>query len=414
MAVEPAPPAKGGGYRALLSDRNFRFVFLSGSAGDTGYAVYSIAILWLAYRVSGSLAVAGLVLFVEFGVYSLSFLVGPFVDRVADLRTVLLIGYPIQALFAFLIGLLQLEGRLTTFALLALVIALSVVWDFTWTASQAILPRVVSGEALFRANGLLGAVNGGNQIAGYAAGAGLILLVGPAGGALLYAGLNLAGAVFALPIRAPLGASTRTGYLDELRDGWRYLSAGDGHPRLQFVAFSSAQGLFSAAPALLIALLAASRFDAPASSYGILFTAFAIGGVVGSLAIGQLNPRQRLTEFLVGIGLVEGGLVVVAVQAAPMLWPSIAAWFAVGAFDVGFYTAYIAYLQATTPPPLVARTLTNAYFPRGGARAIGGLLVGVLALSLSATTLGVIVGGAFVAAALAGPALLPAVRRLRF
>lgn len=408
------PSAAREGYRTLLADRTFRFVFLSTSAGDTGYAVYAIAILWLAYRISGSLAIAGLVVFVEFAVYGMSFLVGPFVDRVADLRTVLLIGYPFQAVLAALLGVLAVEGRLTTPVLLAIVVPLSIVWDFTWTASQAILPRVVAGDQLFRANGLLGAVSGGNQIAGYAAGAGLILLVGPSGGAFLYAALNVAGGLLAIPIRARSGPRTAAGYVEELKAGWRYLAGGAGRPRLQLVAYSTAQGFFSAAPALLITLLAASRFADPASSYGALFTAFAVGGVVGSLGLGQVNPRRFLTVYLVGVGVAEGLLVVAAVALAPSLVPSIGAWFLVGVFDVGFYTAYLVYFQATTPAPLVARTLTDAYFPRGTSRAVGGLCVGLLAASLSAAALGTLVGGAFVATALAGPALLPAVRRLGF
>jgi hypothetical protein len=414
MAVEPKPPGAVGGYWSLLRDRIFRYYFLSGAAGDAGYAVYSIAILWLAYRVSGSLAVAGLVLFVEFGIYSLSFLVGPVVDRVRDLRTVLLIGYPAQAVFAFLIGLLQYQGRLTVPALLALVVALSVVWDFTWTASQAILPRIVSGGELFRANGLTGAVSGGNQIAGYAAGAGLILLVGPAGGAFLYAALNLVGALLAIPIRAVAESPPSRGYFAEMADGWKYLAGGESRQRLQLVAYATAQGFFSAAPALLIALLAAQRFPNPATSYGILFTAFAIGGVLGSLLLGQVNPRKHLAALLVGVSVAEGLLVIVAVGAAPLLIPSIGAWFSVGVFDVGFYTAYIVYFQATTPAAMVARGLTNAYFPRGTSRAIGGLVVGLLAVSLTPFALGALVGAVFVAVGFAGPALLPAVRRLGF
>ncbi|MCI4330846.1 MAG: MFS transporter [Thermoplasmata archaeon] len=414
MAPTPASPSPGDGYWSLLRNRNFRFVFLSGSAGDTGYAAYSIAILWIAYRVSGSLAVAGLVLFVEFGVYSMSFLVGPVVDRVRDLRSVLLVGYPTQALLAFVVGLLQSEGRLTTPTLLLLVIALSVVWDFTWTATQAILPRVVSGDALFRANGLSGAVSGGNQIAGFAAGAGLLLIVGPAGATFLYAALNVVAALLAIPIRAVSDSTPSAGYLEEMAQGWRYLAAGEGRPRLQLVTYATAQGFFSAAPALLIALLASREFADPVSSYGILFTAFGIGGVVGSLGLGQVNPRRHLTALLVGVGVGEGVLVLAAVEVAPALLASIAAWFWVGVFDVGFYTAYVVYFQATAPAPMVARALTNAYFPRGGARAVGGLVVGVLAVTLSPVALGSLVGGVFVAIAVLGPALLPAVRRLGF
>ena len=158
-------------YRALLSDRRFLYYFASQISGDSGYAVYAISVIWLALEISGSLFIAGLVLAVEFAIYSLSFAIGPFVDRVRNLRSVLLIGYPLQAALALTLAGLEYAHELTVPGLLVLVVVISFVWDFTWTATNAIPPKIVGPDALFRANGLTSAVSGGNQIAGYAAGA---------------------------------------------------------------------------------------------------------------------------------------------------------------------------------------------------------------------------------------------------
>ncbi|HEY6239038.1 MAG TPA: MFS transporter [Thermoplasmata archaeon] len=402
-------------YARLFGRRSFRYFFVSFGLGEAGYAVYAIGVLWLAVTVSHSALVTGLVLAVEFGVYSLSFLAGPIIDRTRDLRTILVIGYPVQAALALLLGVLALEGLLTVPLLFLLIVALSIVWDFTWTALNAALPRIVASDELFLANGLTGAVSGGNQIAGYAAGAGLLLLVGsPAVGMLLYGVLNATAAVASLAVRAPRAPSPPSRLPDEYREGWRYLVGTRSPPVRAVVAFSCAQGLFSAAGPLLITILTFRTFADPARSFSLLFTAFAVGGVAGNLVLGQISPRAYAGRLLVGATVLEGLLLIVAVAAAPSIAWSLPTWAAVGFVDVGFYTTVVVFFQAATPAPLVGRTLSNAYLFRGSSRAAGALLIGALAATLAPFPLGVLIGGAFVAVGLIAPAASPAIARLRF
>jgi MFS family permease len=231
---------------------------------------------------------------------------------------------------------------------------------------------------------------------------------------LLYGALNAAAAVASLGVRAPRAPSAPSHLADEFRDGWRYLVGTRSPPVRAVVAFSSAQGLFSAAGPLLITLLTFRSFADPARSYSLLFTAFAVGGVAGSLVLGQVSPRAYAGRILVGVTVLEGILLVVAVAVAPSIALSLPAWAAVGFVDVGFYTTVVVFLQAATPAPLVGRTLSNAYLFRGSSRAAGALLVGALAVVLAPFPLGVLIGGAFVAIGLVGPAVAPAIARLRF
>jgi MFS family permease len=406
--------AKESGYYQLLRNRRFLFLWSSGSVGDAGYAVYSISILWLSYQLSGSLLISGLVLFVEFGIYALSFIAGPFVDRVADLRTVLLVGYPLQGVTAAAIGWATLSGHLTVPLLLILVVTISFVWDFTWTASQAALPRIVAKDQLFRANGLTSALSGGNQIAGFAVGGVLILVTGPGGGAMLMAALMGVSAILSIPISAPAPKQARDQPIfQDFTDGWKHLMAEPRRPLMQLAVFSALQAFFSGAPALIITLASSTIFTNSSTAYAILFTAFMAGGLVGGLALGQLNPRRHLTPLLVGALLAEAGLIVLTLRLSPNLIESAVGWFTVGMFDVAFYTGYIAYLQAKTPDGLLGRTTSNMYLFRGMSRATGALLVGAMAF-LGAVTLGTMVALVFVAVAVASPLVLPAVRHLEF
>jgi hypothetical protein len=399
-------------YRALLTDRRFLPFFLGESAGSTGYAVYAITVPWLAYQIGGPRAL-GLALLVEFGIYSLSFLAGPFIDRVRSLRTVLVAGYVGQAALAALLGLIAAGGHLSVLTLLAIVVPLSAVWDFTWTAQNAAPPRLVPTSDLLRANGIIGAVSGGNQVAGYAAGAGLVLFVGPAGGMFLYAALNVVAALLSLGVVAPRLEIALPKLGESFRQGWAYFLGGPGRPLLQISAMGAAQSFVSAAPVLLLTVLAASR-SGGVTIYALSFTAFALGGVAGSLALGQWAPRRRLGRVFALGAVAEAGLLVVAVLLAPYEPFSAPAWAAVGAVDVTFYTVLLAYYQGSSPPELIGRTASNAYLFRGTARAVGSLVLAGLLVTVDPVPLALGVGAALVAVGTVAPLALPAARRMGF
>ncbi len=402
------------GYRTLLRDRRFVRAISSIALGNGGYSVYAVAILWLSLELSGSLAVAGLVLLVEFGIYSITFVAGPTVDRARDLRRVLAAGYGLQALLALAIGVASSLNVLTIPLLLTLVGGISLVWDFTWTADNALIPRIVAEKDLFRANGVAEAVGGGNAIAGYAAGAGLILFVGAGDAMYLYAGLQLAAMVAILPLSLPSSRVVTTSALEDFWEGWKELGRGTGKPLLQLAIFAGFQGFFSQSPPLLLTLFSNARFADPAMAYGFLFTSYAVGGVIGGLLLGRWNPREKLLVLMSGGTVATAVLLVVAEFAAPLLAPSVALWFLVGAASVAFYAAFMTYLQARVPVDRFGRVLTNVYLFRGVPSAVGAAAIGFLATAWGPTDLVLLVAFAWVAIAAAGPLTLPALKDLRF
>lgn len=276
------------------------------------------------------------------------------------------------------------------------------------------VPRLVSEGELFRANALFNAISGGNTVVGFGAGAALLIVVGPGGGMFLYALLNLAAALIVIPLSLPSVRSVVTGLLEDFWEGWKELGRGEGRPLLQLAVFSSFQAFFTAAGPLLITLLTQREFVSHTFSYALLFTAFTIGGIVGGLILGSLNPRKSVSLVIFGTTAAEGILIVAAVYAAPSLGPSLILWFLTGIFASGFYQAYNAYLQAKVPQDRFGRVLTNLYLFRGIPTAIGAVAVGVLATLLGAPLLAWIIALTYVLCALLGPTLLPGIRRLSF
>ena len=408
--------ASGGissGFRSVLANRRYLLYQSAAIIASTGYSVYAVSIPWLTFQNSGSFLVVGLVLFVEVGIYSLTFLVAPLVDRTVDKRVIFIVGFPIQAVAAVALGLTASRGELHLPLLLGLVTVLSVVWDFEWAVFQ-VAPRILlSKDELFAAGGISGALGGGASISGFALGAGLILFSGVSASAYLYAVLLLLATLLAsrVPLRGP--RSVDQGYLDGFRAGWEYLGSSEGRPLLQLGTLDAVVGFFSSAPALLITLFANRAFPNPSLAYGVLFTAFVVGGVAVDLTLGYLNPRKRVGFVLVG-GLAAASVALaLAGLSPPSLFATAGAWAlaggALGAYASGKFTFEWAYV----PEDRLARVISNLYVFPGVSGSIGAIVVGALAASVSGSLLAGLIAGVFAAAVLLA-LLLPAVRRFAF
>jgi hypothetical protein len=411
----PEPEAKPvrGSYRTVLRNRRYVTYESSAIATSTGYAVYSIAIPWLAYQSSGSFLVVGLVLFAEIGIYSLTFLCAPLVDRTADKRWVFVIGYPIQAAAAVTLGWASGRGELSLPLLLGLVSVLAVAWDFEWAVFQ-VAPRLLLGkDELFAAQGIASAFGGGAAVGGYAAGAGLILLAGPGSSGFLYAGLLAVGTLLAAMVPLRGSAGPRSGYLSGFVEGWRYLASAAGRPLLQLGALDVVAGFFTSAPPILLTLFAERSFPDPVFAYGLLFTAYVVGGVGVGLALGQLNPRRRVGFVLVGGLVVGASALFLAGLTPPSVLLAFVAWAAAGGGIGAYSSTKYTFQWGYVPPDRLARVTGNLYLFAGSSGAVGALVLGDLSTRWPPTELVALVAGIFGAAAVLS-CVLPAIRRFSF
>jgi hypothetical protein len=406
-------PVTDGGLRSVLTNRPFVLWLGAQTTGIIGYSAWSISVLWLAYQISGTLLTTALVLFVQYSIYSVTFIAGPFVDRSPDKRTVFLIVLPLESVTAALIGVAYATGSLSVALLLGAVAVMALLDDFWWTADNTV-PRILVGkDQVLRANGLQSATVGGGSLAGYSFGAALLIVVGPGGGAFLFAALLAASAILLIPVRIRSTPTPGQGLFSNFVEGWSILGRGKGRPLLQIGALFAAEGFFIGAPALLVTLFANREFGGSSHVYGLLFTAYVVGAVVSGLAVARANPRKYLGRLLVGTMVAEGATIALAVVALPQVLLSTGAWFIVG-LTAGIPTTLLySYLQATTPPEAIGRVLSNLYLFPGVASALGVITFGVLSSTVSPATLGYAVGLGLAATGVAAVAV-PAVRGMRF
>ncbi|MGI0071026.1 MAG: hypothetical protein ACRECT_03010 [Thermoplasmata archaeon] len=401
------------GFRSVLRNRQYLYFLGSSNAASVGYSVYAISVVWLAYTVSHSYFVVGLVLFVEYATYAATFLIGPFVDRVGNQRTIYLICYPIQAVAAATIGVADVRGVLTTPLLVGLIVLISALWDLAWAAYNAAPGILLSPAEQFAASGVSGAIGGANTIAGYAAGGVLILVVGADGGMFLYAALLAVGAILAVRLSIRPGPPREVGLADSFREGWRTLSAGPGSPLLQLASVDAVQGFFMSGTALFITLTSVSVFAASGGAYGVLFTVYVVGGVAAGLLLGRFNPRGRAGAVLVGALLATGAGFALSVSVPAVLVVLALVWFLIGLFLSMYGDAKYAFLRGSVDPQRLGRVTANLYLFPGITSAVGALVLGDLANTTSPLDFGLLLGVGFLAAGLLA-VVLPGVKVLRY
>jgi len=402
-----------GGWRELLANPRYRLLLACQTFSGTGYAVYAVSVLFLAYGLTGNLLIAGAVLFVEYGVYSATFLVAPIVDRALDKRWVLLACFPVQAAAAGALAYELRAGTLSIGVLLGLVFLLAVLWDLDWAVFM-VAPRIVLPKRqLFIADGFASVVAVGTQIGGYAGGGALVYLVGPFGGATAYAILLLAATAVTVPLVLTVEASPRTPFWETFRRGWDGFRGSAGRTLSELGGLEILVGFFAAVPPLLIPAIAYQRFASPAEVYGPLVTAFAVGGSAAGIWIGHLNPRRFVGRIVILTPAVAGICVLGLVASASSLIVIALLLAGVGAALAARYTAKYTWLQGTYPPELLGRLSANLYLFTGVSGSIAVLVVGSLSVGVPLGTLmlldaiGLLIGGVLAIG-------LPHVRRMSF
>ena len=403
----------GTGPPSLLANRRFSLWLGSQTACNLGYSAWVISVLWLAYQISGTLLLSALVLFVQYGIYSLTSIAGPFADRTRNKRSVFLIVLPLQAITATLVGIFATSGLLSEAVLLSAVAVMSLLDDFWWTTSNTV-PRILVGrDNLLRASGIQTAFFGAGSLAGYAAGAALLIFFGAAGGAFLRAAMLTLSAALLIPVAIPTAPTRVRRLLGSFAEGWSLLWKESGRSLLKIGSLFAAWGFFVGAPALLITLFANREYGSSSLDYGLLFTAYMVGVIASGIAVHRTNPRRYIGTFLVLAMIAQGATIALAVVTLPMLVPSAAVWFLVGLASGVPSTLVYAYLQAVAPPEAVGRIVSDLELFPSATGAIGAVVLGVLATVISPTALGLYLG--LVLVVVGACALgVPEVRRMRF
>lgn len=339
---------------ALMRDRVLGPFLLGKMLSSTGIWIENIAAAVLMYQLTKSAFMVGAVSMVQFaGPLVLSLWTGALTDRVDRRRLLIAARIVSGTAVGTLAAVLAIFGE--DFGgppvLLACVGLVGVGHALSLPSMQALLPSLVPPDDLEQALALNSAGPGVARTIGPAAGAGLLVLGGPALAFGVSASTQLIFAVILALIEAR--PHQRSDKRPDLLGGLRYIVK---NRTAGLVILAIALAGFGMDPVITLTPSLADMLGGGSQLVGFFATTFGIGAVVATLLFQRL--RRVLSLRLVGVGgfwMLAAGLVIVAV--IPVLWGIAAGFFVAGA---GFILATVsanARIQTRVPDHLRGRVM---------------------------------------------------------
>ena len=385
-------------YQEALAVRPFRLLWVGQAVsyfGDTMNTAGLVIMLFVLTR-SASIVALGLIAkaipTILFGLIA-----GPLVDRVnrqrlmilADLtRAILTVSIPF-------FGTYWLPG---VFIAVFLIAAASAFFN---PAKQAILPNLVPGRLLVRANGLVSSSEKTMELLGYSL-AGLIVaavswlpLFLIDAGTYLFSAVSLLG-VPDLAVRAK-GASFRLA--SDVVEGLRFVLR--NAVLRSTMTLTLVVAVFFGLTTTILVVMAYETLKGGASAYGFIEAAIGAGAIVGALIAAELVNRTRAgTLLLLGAGGV--GLANVFVGFSTNLSATIVFLLLGGILNMVYYVPLISVTQRESPDSVRGRVMATRFLLVQGGYLAGMALAGPMSDRFGAPMVFVVGGLFLVVAALLG------------
>ena len=346
-------------YPTILRNRNFARLFYAGATSTVGFAIGQIALTWVIWANTGSaidVAYVGGSFILAAIVFSLA--AGALVDR-HERR-----GLMVLSDLARAAALLALAGFLLAFGfnLIAILLAAFLLGSFTTLfqpAERALMPEIVGNERIAGANALVQTSTSVLQFASNTAGAGIIALAGVVAAfglntltfllsAVLIAGIaGLSG-----PKAARGGGERRPSFLDDIRDGFRYIAR--NRALLELTVSAGLANFFLSMVFQFFVVYASVVLGGGVLVFGAVSGLFALGFAPGA----YMSARFKTVRFAGKVWILTGiltGACVVALVAAPYLVPALAFAFAMGTLLGLTNTTWLTAVQLIVPTDMQGR-----------------------------------------------------------
>lgn len=367
-----------------LRHRNARRFFLGLLVSNVGTWMQMTAVSLVVYNITHRATDTGLNLLAQFlPMLLLGSWAGAVADR-RDKRRTALLTQTLQALLAFVLGVVTLAGWVNLPVLYTLSVLLGVVNAFDNPARRGFVIELVEPSEISNAVSLNTAVMTGSRI------------VGPALAALLMQHLDqrtgpgwlfLANGVSFLAILWPIVAIDQTKLHRSpqaqrggtpVRDAIRFI-ANDRRLRIVFITFTVV-GTFAFNYSVSLLKIADARFDRK-YLFGVLLATTGFGSMVGSL-LTAARRRVSVKWFLAnGLLLGVSGL---ALAWAPSIWLALVFSVPVGMGGAAFIAAQNSILQQESPHDMRGRLLALSAVAFLGSTPVGAPVTGWIADHVSA------------------------------
>ena len=356
----------------LRKNRSFHLYLLKVALTSLAFSVYSIFMPIFAYKYSGSLVFTGVVLFAQYGIYSLVFLTGPVVDRVRNKRNIFALSYSSIAAFSMFLAVMLYMNSLTPAILLAVVIAIAISDNCAGTAGHIVLPFLVNKSDFFRANGYAHLISGTHAVGGFVLAGVILIFLGDFESIVLYS--TAMAAAFVVILFIPLVTRHSVTVKGGFTEGWRYLVL-NHKPLIMTSLYLSLISFFGLAPALFIL-----QGTAGSSWYIILYASFMVGGSVAGPLLGMMNMKKGIGYVIVSSAMAYALLIMASSYLFAVPFAEIPVWVASGISFNFSIMLFNVYLQGSVREDFLGRSASSLYTFRGISTSFGVLAMPILIL----------------------------------
>jgi predicted MFS family arabinose efflux permease len=383
-----------GNIARTLAHRNFGIYVAGNSVSLIGTWMQRTGVGWLAWELSHSGAVLGLVAFADLfpGV-----LIGPFggalADRVDRLR-VIKIAQSLIMLQALALFVLTASGAITVPLLVALVLFQGAVIGFNQPARLALIPNLVARPDLATAVAINSIVFNTARFIGPAL-AGVAIVALDVSAVFALNALSFLAFLFALSrlrLEASAAPRSRRSMLGAIADGLAYALR---HPGIGPILLLQAVLAVCARPFVeLLPGFAAEVFARGAPGLATLSSTIGIGAIAGGLWLAQRPGQAGLPEIVLGTSVMVA-LTTLAFAICPWFWPAVACVALAGCAMVVTGAGTQTVLQTAVDEDMRGRVLSLFGLIFRGGPALGALAMGAAseALGLQAPlTAGALIG----------------------
>jgi len=366
-----------------LRHRNYRLFFTGQLISLTGTWMQSVAQAWLAYRLTDSAAMLGIVGFAgQIPALLFSPAGGVVADRFAR-RQVLLATQASSMLLALALAALTLSGQITIAWILALAALSGVVNAFDIPTRQAFAIDMVGREDMVNAIALNSSIFNGARVAGPALAGLLVARIGEGWCFLVNAVSYFAVLASLLAMRLPAVVRTAqaTSVWTSVREGFVYVSR--ARPVRALLLLLGLVSLTGMPYAVLMPVFAREILGGGARELGLLMGASGVGALLGAIVLATRRSVRGLGSF---VAFCAGGmgLTLIAFAYSRSLWLSALFLVPVGFFMMSEMASSNTLIQSLIPDAMRGRVMSLYAMMFMGMAPIGALLAGALAASIGA------------------------------
>ncbi len=378
-------------FRAL-KHRNYQLFFFGQIISLSGTWMQSVAQSWLVYRLTGSVALLGLIGFAgQFPIFLLTAFGGAIADRY-NRRNILIATQTAAMATASVLAFLTLSGLIEVWHLFALAIVSGIFNAFDIPARQSFVMDMVGRDDLLNAVALNSSVFNGARIIGPAIAGILVATVGEGWCFFVNAVSYIAvlGGLFAMHIAPKISSPKKGSTIEKIKEGFVFVAR--TKPIRSLMLLLGLVSLMGMPYAVLMPIFAEEILQGGVRGLGILMGASGFGALIAALTLAAKKNLKGLGRW-VAVSSGVFGVFLILFSLSETFWLSAALLVPIGFSMMLQMASSNTLVQAMVPDELRGRVMAVYSMMFMGMAPIGALLSGSAANYLGAP-MTVAIGGA--------------------